>query len=399
MSSAQEWSNVHRVAIHPGDNGSSSPRHHASSSQHAGPAVSRPNRGNQRQLCQDDNLGVGRPALVDIPVTRGGEHVHLYREHSHSTPYHDHTERIFDRLGCCQLGEDSFRPLVEVSIAGSHQLEGAASGFPGPSSARQQGTIHHHPNGDGQPDHSCICQSPRRDHIPSALPTRLGDVEVGNRAGSHPDSRPCARQGQYDCGPPLAANQRHGMGASRRFPSATSSSAGTNVHRPFCGTTQCEVEALRELGTGPGCVGIGCIPSGTRDLGGRVCVSAIQPRRTLPGEGKNHANQTDDPGSTGVAATVVVSNPAGDGVGETTAGPGRPSNMDLARDQTPPAAASAIGCVNHLRSTLALQGFSRTATDLWVAAWRESTNNSLKALGGTGAAGVSNGKWIPFIQL
>ena len=173
-------------------------------------------------------------------------------------------------------------------------------------------------------------------HIPSALPTRLGDVEVGSRAGSHPDSRPCARQGQYDCGPPLAANQRHGMGAPRRFLSATSSSAGTNVHRPFCGTTQCEVEALRELGTGPGCVGNGCILSGTRDLGGRVCVSAIQPRRTLPGEGKNYANQMDDPGSTGVAATVVVSNPAGDGVGETTAGPRRPSNIDLARDQNTP---------------------------------------------------------------
>ena len=94
-------------------------------------------------------------------------------------------------------------------------------------------------------------------------------------------------------------------------------------------------------------MGNGCILSGTRDLGGRVCVSAIQPRRTLPGEGKNYANQTDDPGSTGVAATVVASNPAGDGGGETTAGPGRPSEMKYRPRKRPtpppPAAASAIG--------------------------------------------------------
>ena len=60
---------------------------------------------------------------MDNPVTRGGEHVYLYREHRHSTPYHDHIGRIFDRLGCGQLGEDSFRPLAEVRIARTDQLE------------------------------------------------------------------------------------------------------------------------------------------------------------------------------------------------------------------------------------------------------------------------------------
>ena len=204
--SAQEWSNVHNVAIHLGDNGSSSPCHHASSSQ----------RGLQFLLQTAETNGDYAKMTIwasedlhwwtTLSPRRGGEQVHLHREHSHSTPCLDHIGRIVDRLGCGHLGEDSLRPLAEVRIARTHQLEGAASSFPGPSSARQQGTIHHQPNGDGEPDRSCICQSPRRDHVPSALPTRLGDVEVGNRAGSHPDSRPCARQGQYDCGPPLAAN-------------------------------------------------------------------------------------------------------------------------------------------------------------------------------------------------